>query len=105
MAEETSNPKIIEREVLKETGTVKLELPISYYVRINQFLFEFFPFKDDKHLGEIITKIAEGKDETDVEAYHFRTLLSLQLLIEDAAKQQGQTEIVKIDAEKGERIP
>ncbi len=102
---EQQESKIIEREILKENATVKLDLPLAYYLRINQFLFEFFPFRDEKHLGEILTKIAEGQDETDAEAYHFRTLLSLQLLIEEAAKAQGLTEIVKIDTEKGERIP
>lgn len=105
MAEETNEPKIVEREVLKENVVVKLDLPIEYYFRLNQFLFEFFPFKDENHLTEIIGKIAEGKDETDLEAYHFRTFLSLQLLIEDAAKKQGHTHVVKIDLEKGERVP
>lgn len=105
MSEEKKEPKIVEREVLKENTVIKLDLPVDYYFRLNQFLFEFFPFKDENHLTEIIAKVAEGKDETDVEAYHFRTFLSLQLLIEDAAKKQGHTQVVKIDLEKGERIP
>lgn len=105
MSEEKKEPKIIEREVLKENTVIKLEIPVDYYFRLNQFLFEFFPFKDENHLTEIIAKVAEGKDETDAEAYHFRTFLSLQLLIEDAAKKQGHTHVVKIDIEKGERVP
>ena len=62
-------------------------------------------FPDVDTENELIFWSWECKDETDVEAYHFRTFLSLQLLIEDAAKKQGHTHVVKIDVEKGERIP
>lgn len=102
---EEKKESFIEREVLKENTVIKLELPVDYYFRLNQFLFEFFPFKDENHLVEIIKKIADGKDDSDEEAYHFRTFLSLQILIEDAAKAQGLVQKVKIDTTTGERIP
>lgn len=104
MSEEENKSKLIETEVLKENTVITIELPVEYYFRLNQFLFEFFPFKDENHFGEIVKKIAEGKDETDFEAYNFRTLLSLQLLIEDAAKKQGHIQKVKIDPATGEKI-
>lgn len=99
---EESKTNIREVEIIKKDTVIKLELPIDFFFRLNQLILEF-PV-DSERMGKMIELITNNQDETDDMAYHFRTLLSLQLLIEDAARQQGHTEMITIDLETGERV-
>lgn len=104
MSEEETAPVIREVEILKKDTVIDVKLPVDYYFRFNQFMTEFFPAKDDQHLEEIIKLVQEGKDDTDVYAYHFRTLLSFLLLVEDQAREQGHTEKIKLNTTTGEKV-
>jgi hypothetical protein len=95
-------PNTREVEILKIGTVVKLELPIDFFFRLNQLILEF-PVEPEK-MGKMLELIAADKDETDTMAYHFRTLLSLQLFIEDAARQQGHTEMITVDLNTGEKV-
>lgn len=99
---EESKTNIREVEIIKKDTVIKLELPVDFFFRLNQLILEF-PVDSEK-MGKMIELITNNQDETDDMAYHFRTLLSLQLLIEDAARQQGHTEMITIDLETGEKI-
>jgi hypothetical protein len=101
---EESKPKIREVEILKKDTVIDVKLPVDFYFRFNQFILEFFPVKDAEHFQQILNNIKEGKDNEDAHSYHFRTILSFLLLVEDEARKQGHTEIVKMDIEKGEKI-
>jgi hypothetical protein len=101
---EESKPTIREIEMLKRETVIDVKVPVDFYFRFNQFMIEFFPVKDAKHLEDILKLIQEGKDDTDVHAYHYRTLLSFLLLVEDSARKQGHTEMVKINTTTGERV-
>lgn len=98
MSDKTSNTR--EVEIMKQGVVINANIPVDYYYRINQFLFEFFPVRDKDHLKEILTNIQNGKDDKDVHTYHFRTFLSLMLLLEEAAKEQGHVEKVSVDIPK-----
>jgi hypothetical protein len=101
---EESAPVIREVEILKKDTVINVKLPVDFYFRFNQFMTEFFPVRDSDHLNEIVKLIQEGKDDTDDHAYHFRTLLSFLLLVEDHAREQGHTEKIKIDTSTGEKV-
>jgi hypothetical protein len=98
MSDKTSNTR--EVEIMKQGVVINANIPVDYYYRINQFLFEFFPVRDKDHLKEILTNIQNGNDDKDVHTYHFRTFLSLMLLLEEAAKEQGHVEKVSVDIPK-----
>lgn len=100
----SSESKIREVEVLLKDSVIDLKLPVDFYFRFNQFIMEFFPLKDKKEFEEILKNIKEGKDNEHVPSYHFRTILSFLLLVEDAARQQGHTKMVKLDVETGSVI-
>jgi len=97
----SNNSKIKEVEVLLKDTVIDVKIPVDFYFRFNQFLLEFFPLKDGKEFEEIIKNINEGKDNEHIPSYHFRTILSFLLLVEDAARKQGHTKMVKLNAEDG----
>jgi hypothetical protein len=97
----SNNSKIKEVEILKKETVIDIKLPVDFYFRFNQFILEFFPIKDGKELENIIKNIKEGKENEHVPSYHFRTLLSFLLLVEDEARKQGHTKMVKLNTEDG----
>ena len=101
MAEET--PKTREVEIIKKDTVIDIKLPVDFYFRFNQFILEFFPVKDAEHFQQILTNIRDGKDNEDAHSYHFRTILSFLLLVEDEARKQGHTEKVTFNTETGEK--
>lgn len=101
---EESKPTIREVEILKKDTVIDIKLPVDFYFRFNQFMTEFFPVRDAKHLEEILKLIQDGKDNDDQHAYHFRTLLSFLLLVEDQARQQGHTEKIQLNTTTGEKV-
>lgn len=94
---------IIEVEILPEDVEVTITLPVAYYYRINELILNFFPFKDKEHLESTLKLISEEKENT-AEAYHLRTLMSLQLLIEEQARKDDKLKTIKVNKETGEKI-
>lgn len=94
---------IIEVEILPEDIEVTVTLPITYYYRINQLILNFFPFKDEQHLADTLKLISEEKEDTP-EAYHLKTLMSLQMIIEEQARKDNKLKVVKVNKETGEKI-
>ena len=101
---EESAPVIREVEIVKKDTVIDIKLPVDFYFRFSQFMTEFFPARDAEHMQEILKLIQDGKDDTDEHAYHFRTLLSFLLLVEDEARKQGHTEMIKLNTTTGEKI-
>lgn len=99
---EESKTNIKEVEILKKDTVIRLDLPVDFFFRLNQLMMEF-PVEPEK-MGKIMELITNNQEETDNMAYHFRTLLSLQLFIEGAARQQGHTEMITVDLETGEKV-
>ena len=99
---EESKPTIREVEIIKKDTVIKIDLPVDFFFRLNQFMLDFTEKPED--MGKIIELITNGQEHTDPRAYHFRTLLSLQILIEDAAREQGHTEIIKVNTDTGQRV-
>jgi hypothetical protein len=100
MAEKKETIKV---EVFKPDTTIKLELPVNYVMRFNQFLLEFIPFKDEEHFKATMEKI-KNKQEDDEFSFHTTTLLAFLTLCENTARDQGLLEMIDIDKETGEKV-
>jgi hypothetical protein len=98
-----NNIEYTEVEVMSENEEVTIKIPINYYIRVNQLIYHYFPFRDEEHMQETIKKVSEETDDTP-ETYHLRTLLSLQLLIEDQARVENKIKKIKVNKETGEPI-
>lgn len=92
-------------EVLKEGTTIKIELPVAFYYRLNQLMLEMFPTIDKDKFLQLIEKVSKNDIETDRMAYHLSTLIKFLVLIEDNAREQGHTEYANYNLETGERTP
>lgn len=94
---------IIEVEIIPEDIEVTITLPIAYYYRLNQLILNFFPFKNQEHLESTLKTLSEEKEDTP-EAYHLKTLMSLQMLMEEQARKDNKLKIIKVNKETGEKI-
>jgi hypothetical protein len=83
-------------EVIKQDCTIKCEIPVDIYYRLNQFIMYSFPFKDKEDLESTLEKIKQNIEDSP-QAYHLRTLLSIQMIVEENARQQGLTEMLSIE--------
>jgi len=101
MSEEKKSP--LQVEVFKPGTTIKIDLPVAYVERFNQFLLEFIPFKDEEHFKTTMEKI-NNKEQDEPFSYHTTTLLSFLVLAEESARKQGLLEHVEIDRETGKRV-
>ena len=97
MSEETKEVKPVKVEIYKPDATINIELPVGYVARFNQMLLEFFPFKDEKHLMEVMKKISDSPDDPDEFVYNTRTVISFLVLVEEAARKQGHLKYVEYD--------
>ena len=102
--EEKPDPILKNVEVLKRNTVIKLELPVSYHTRLNQFMLELFPISDKEEFAKLLEKVAKDDIEHDRKAYHLSTLISLITLMEEKAREQGHTEKVDYNMETGEYI-
>lgn len=100
MAEKKESIKV---EVFKPDTTIKVDLPVNYVARFNQFLLEFIPFKDEDHFKTTMEKIKNNQQDDEF-SFHTTTLLSFLTLCENSAREQGLLEYVDIDKETGEKI-
>jgi hypothetical protein len=83
-------------EAIKPDQIVNVELSTNLYQRLNQYIIEMFPIKDEEHFLTLIKKVSQG-DETDRLAYHLKTLITLQMCIEKSAREQDLVENLDSD--------
>lgn len=78
-------------DVIKKGSTIKVEIPVDLYYRLNQFILYGFPFSSEEDLKETMQKVKDGKEDSN-NSYYLRTLIAVQLLIEKAAREQNLVE-------------
>ena len=100
MAEKRESIKV---EVFKPDTTIKVELPVNYVMRFNQFLLEFIPFKDEEHFKATMEKVKNNQQDDEF-SFHTTTILAFLTLCENSAREQGLLDYVDIDKETGEKI-
>lgn len=91
MEQNVENAEITAKlKVIKPGSVINVSIPVDIYYRLNQFILYGFPFKNNDTFSSTLEKIQKGEEDTP-EAYHFKTLLGVQSLIENAAKEQNLT--------------
>lgn len=83
----------IKFETLKQNVEIDVKLPSELYYRINQLILFGFPFKDKEDFAKTLEIIKNNSEDTP-ESYHMKTLMALQMKIEEAAREQGHIEVL-----------
>jgi hypothetical protein len=76
-------------ETIKGDQIIDIKISTSVYERLNQFIFEHFPAKDENHFLELLELIKKEDETSDRLAYHLKTLIYIQSVIEKGAREQG----------------
>ena len=100
--ETTSN--IVDVEIIPFDCTVDLKVSGEFIARLSMFLTNFFPYKDQEHFNQLIKDVKEKTNQEDPYVYHFTTLVALQAHIEEQAKAQKVTKMIKVDKVTGKPV-
>lgn len=97
--EETLNNKVIDVEIIPLDAKINLTVSGEFVARLSTLLTGFFPYKDQNHFNELVKHVKEETNQDDPYVYNFTTLVALQSYIEQEAKLQNLTKVVKYDTE------
>jgi hypothetical protein len=100
--ETTSN--IVDVEIIPFECTVDLKVSGDFIARLSTFLTNFFPYKDQDHFNQLIKDVKDKTNQEDPYVYHFTTLVALQAHIEEQAKAQKVTKMIKVDKTTGKPV-
>ena len=110
-ATETTTPEtnatesnIVDVEIIPFDCTVDLKVSGEFIARLSMFLTNFFPYKDQEHFNQLIKDVKEKTNQEDPYVYHFTTLVALQAHIEEQAKAQKVTKMIKVDKTTGKPV-
>lgn len=107
MSEETTtaeNSNIVDVEIIPFDCTIDLKVSGEFVARLSLFLTNFFPYKDQDHFNQIVKDVKEKTNQDDPYVYHFTTLVALQAHIEQEAKAQNLTKMIKVDKTTGKPV-
>jgi hypothetical protein len=84
-------------EIIPYEAIIDLKISGEYYARFNQFVSEYFPYESQEHFAEVIKHVKEDTNQDDPFVFKLKTLLALQVYMEECAREQKKTKIVKYD--------
>jgi len=99
-----TNSNIVDVEIIPFDCTVDLKVSGEFIARLSMFLTNFFPYKDQDHFNQLIKDVKEKTNQEDPHVYHFTTLVALQAHIEEQAKDQKVTKMIKVDKTTGKPV-
>jgi hypothetical protein len=110
MSEEKVNPdeksKIYEIEIIPHEALVKIEISGLFYARLNSYITNFFQIPKEIDAKKFVTEALDrNKLDKSEEQFHFETIMTLIIAIEEEARNQKLNKIVKYDVEKQQVIP
>lgn len=100
--EEVQNKqKVYEIEIIPKEAIIKVEISGLYYARLNQFMTNYYKIPGDVDAKKFTSRAMDPNctDKTEDE-FHFETLMGLLVGLEQEAREQKLTKIVKYDTEK-----
>jgi hypothetical protein len=97
----TEENNIIDVEIIPLEAEITLKVSGHFVARLSNLLTNFFPYKDQNHFKELVKHLQEDTNQDDPYVYNFATLVALQSYIEQEAKEQKLTKMVKIDKKTG----
>jgi hypothetical protein len=102
-AEETQEKqKIHDIEIIPKEAMIKLEISGFFYARLNNFITNYYKIPGDVDPKTFTSRAMDPncKDKTEDE-FNFETIMGLVVGLEQEARDQKLTKIVKYDTEKG----
>jgi len=102
-AEETQEKqKIHDIEIIPKEAMIKLEISGFFYARLNNFITNYYKIPGDVDPKAFTARAMDPNcmDKTEDE-FNFETIMGLVVGLEQEARDQKLTKIVKYDTEKG----
>jgi hypothetical protein len=92
-------------EIIPKEAMIKIEISGLYYARLNHFMTNYYKIPGDADPKTFTTRAMDPncQDKTEDE-FHFETLMGLVVGLEQEARDQKLTKVVKYDTKKGEVI-
>lgn len=81
--------KKIELETIPYDAKIKLEIPGSFYARIQQLVVHYSQSRNQEELVKALERLKNKEQATSEFEYHIQTLTILVFEIEQAAKEQN----------------
>jgi hypothetical protein len=112
MSEEVSNnvenkekKTVHEIEIIPKEAMIKVEISGFFYARLNHFITNYYKIPGDVDAKTFTARAMDPKCEDKTEdEFHFETIMGLVVGLENEARDQKLTKIVKYDIEKEEVI-
>lgn len=95
---------IKELEIIPFDTIIDLKVSGEFYARYNQFVSEYFPYESQEHFMEVLKHVKENTNQEDPFVFKLKTLLALQVYIEQSAREQKKTKMVKFDLDSNKII-
>ena len=99
--EAQEKPKVYDIEIIPQEAIIKVEISGLYYARLNQFMTNYYKIPEGNDPKTFTTRALDPncQDKTEDE-FHFETVMGLLIGLEQEAREQKLTKIVKYDTEK-----
>jgi hypothetical protein len=99
--ESQEKPKVYDIEIIPKEAMIKVEISGLYYARLNQFMTNYYKIPEGNDPKTFTARAMDPncQDKTEDE-FHFETVMGLVIGLEQEAREQKLTKIVKYDAEK-----
>lgn len=88
---------IKELEIIPFEAIIDLKVSGEFFARYNQFVTEYFPYESQEQFAEVIKHVKEDTNQDDPLVFKLKTLLALQVYMEQSAREQNKTKKVKYD--------
>jgi hypothetical protein len=93
--------KVYDIEIIPKEAMIKVEISGLYYARLNHFMTNYYKIPGEVDAKTFTSRAMDPncQDKTEDE-FHFETLMGLLVGLENEARDQKLTKIVKYDSEK-----
>ncbi len=101
--ESQEKQKVYEIEIIPQEAVIKLEISGVYYARLNHFMTNYYKIPGENVDAKAFTARAMDPNcqDKNEDEFNFETIMGLLVGIEQEAREQKLTKIVKYDTEKG----
>ena len=100
--EETQPKKTVhEIEIIPKDSLIKIEISGLFYARLNNFMTNYYKIPTGVDPKEFTTRALDPKcQDKSEDEFHFETVMGLLIGLENEAREQKLTKVVKYDTEK-----
>jgi hypothetical protein len=93
--------KVYEIEIIPSEAMIKVEISGLFYARLNRFMTDYYKIPTGVDPKEFTTRALDPKvQDKSEDEFHFETVMGLLIGLEQEAREQKLTKLVKYDTEK-----